>query len=750
MPTFALKIGNAPSANLLSSNLAFVSAQDFPPALLEQYPLLLIKANVYRIEANGAIEKGSIGLNAIQRRSCAVSTGVAVDCTTFSFEGYNQPHYDSVSVEVAPVVKGKVPPQGVDGIELESLIWSLYAKHVVRTSQEIVLDYHGTNIILNIVAVSPPTMPFGMLEKGKSIISFAKPRDTAMVLTNVASQSTSNVIFKHNFDFQTLGIGGLDNQFSQIFRRAFASRIFPPEIVNKLHINHVKGILLYGPPGTGKTLIARQIGKMLNCKEPKIVNGPEVLSKFVGESEERVRQLFEDAEKEQKANPNGGSQLHLIIFDEIDAICKQRGTVRNGTGVNDSIVNQLLSKIDGVESLNNVLIIGMTNRRDMLDEALLRPGRFEVQVEIGLPDEAGRQQILSIHTRHLKENKVLGGDVSLEHLATETKNFSGAEIEGLVKSAVSFAFNRQIDPENPAKPIDPTKMQVTAADFESALVEVRPAYGVNEAEMTTYLAHGLVRYGPGFEKLYSTLLTLAKQVEQSDKTSLLSVLLHGEQATGKTCIAAHIALAANFPFVKVISPEQLVGDSEASKCMRITKVFDDAYKTPIAVIVLDNIERLVEYVDIGPRFSNAVLQTILVLLGKRPPKGRKLFIIGTTSSLSVLKPMEVAASFNLLAEVKKLDREEAQVVTEEILGKDNLEERALGDDILPQAVGIKRLLLAVEMARARASEQSLPRITREILHDCFASCGCYEDQIGKRTMIRLMQKKGDAADDDEY
>ena len=135
-------------------------------------------------------------------------------------------------------------------------------------------------------------------------------------------------------------------------------------------------MLLHGPPGTGKTLIARQIGKMLNGREPKVVNGPEVLSKFVGESEENVRKLFAEAEADSRAR-GPDADLHVIIFDEIDAVCKARGSVASSAGVHDTVVNQLLTKIDGVDALNNILLIGMTNRKDMLDEALLRPGRLE-------------------------------------------------------------------------------------------------------------------------------------------------------------------------------------------------------------------------------------------------------------------------------------------------------------------------------------------------------------------------------------
>ena len=132
--------------------------------------------------------------------------------------------------------------------------------------------------------------------------------------------------------------------------------------------------------------MARTIGQMLNSREQKIVNGPEILDKYVGESEANIRRLFAEAEEEEK-RMGVNSGLHIIIFDEIDAICKARGSTGGNTGVNDTVVNQLLSKIDGVDQLNNVLIIGMTNRRDMIDDALLRPGRLEVSIEIGLPKE---------------------------------------------------------------------------------------------------------------------------------------------------------------------------------------------------------------------------------------------------------------------------------------------------------------------------------------------------------------------------
>ena len=278
----------------------------------------------------------------------------------------------------------------------------------------------------------------------ESQINYYKDTRSPINLKGSTRRPAANSVVRPDFKFEDMGIGGLDKEFSDIFRRAFASRILPPGLTEQLGIQHVRGILLYGPPGTGKTLIARQIGKMLNAREPKVINGPEVLNKYVGQSEENIRKLFADAEKEQKEKGDE-SGLHIIIFDELDAVCKQRGSgAGGGTGVGDSVVNQLLSKLDGVDQLNNLLLIGMTNRKDMIDEALLRSGRLEVHMEISLPDEYGRGQILKIHTAKMRENGKLSNDFDVQELAKLTRNFSGAEISGLVKSASSFALQRHI------------------------------------------------------------------------------------------------------------------------------------------------------------------------------------------------------------------------------------------------------------------------------------------------------------------
>jgi vesicle-fusing ATPase len=545
-------------------------------------------------------------------------------------------------------------------------------------------------------------------------INFYKDAKTPIQLKGSSRRPAANSIIAPDFKFENMGIGGLDTEFSTIFRRAFASRIFPPGLVEKLGIQHVKGILLFGPPGTGKTLIARQIGKMLNAREPKVINGPEVLNKYVGQSEENIRKLFADAEKEYKEKGDE-SGLHIIIFDELDAVCKQRGSgAGGGTGVGDSVVNQLLSKLDGVDQLNNILLIGMTNRMDMIDDALLRPGRLEVHMEISLPDEYGRSQILKIHTQKMRESDVMDRDVNLAELAHLTKNFSGAEINGLVKSATSFAFNRHVKVGTMAGISDDIdQMKVNRQDFHNALEEVKPAFGVSEAELEKCLHGGIIQYSPFIDNILAEGRLFVEQVRKPDSTPLFSVLLHGPPGSGKTALAAKIAIDSEYPFIKLISPEDMVGFNEMAKVQHLSKVFMDAYKSPMSIIVMDNIERIVDWVPIGPRFSNSVLQTIMVLLSKQPPKGRRLLILATTTERSVLQQLDIFNSFNSDIPVPNVNSfEELQHVMQESGAfspqdiQRSLEEIRDITQIEEVGVGIKRILLGIETAKQDADMAS--------------------------------------------
>ena len=455
----------------------------------------------------------------------------------------------------------------------------------------------------------------------------------------------AKALTKFGFNFNEMGVGGLDTEISNIFRRAFTTRLYPAAYLEKYGIHHVKGILLYGPPGTGKTLIARTLANALNVKEFKVVNGPELFDKYVGETEKKIRDLFANAEKDQKENGDDAG-LHVIVFDEIDSLCRARGTVSSGTGVHDSAVNQLLTKIDGVNSLNNIIVIGMTNRKDLIDEAILRPGRLELHIEIGLPDEKGRQQIFNIHTKKMRDNKVLDDDVDLAQLAKLTKNYTGADIESMVKLACSNALSQGLSFGNSKINVNQDH-KVNMKNFLDAFGEIQPMFGLNSQELENCIQFGMINYGTNYEILSSKISSLFEQIKNSNVISLISVLLEGEPGCGKTALASYLALHSGFPYVKIISPESLVKYMESGKYNAIYNTFEDGYKSPYSIIILDNIEKLIEYIRIGPRFSNLLLQTLSVYIKKLPPKkGKKMLIIGTTSCASQLDELGLIDCFD--------------------------------------------------------------------------------------------------------
>jgi vesicle-fusing ATPase len=593
-----------------------------------------------------ACTPGEIGLTDPQRTWAGISLGPQATVTAAPYDVFSQgagAYLGALEVEVGFYSSKKTTETPYDQDELAAQFTKNFENQILAPGQQLLMDVKSIVLRMSIrttqvvslgekvnqesaAAVNDPRAR-GILTR-ETQIDFFKDARTDIKLKSSNRRPAANSIVQPGFKFEDMGIGGLDNEFSAIFRRAFASRIFPPGLVEKLGIQHVRGILLYGPPGTGKTLIARQIGKMLNAREPKVINGPEVLNKYVGQSEENIRKMFADAEKEYKEKGDE-SGLHIIIFDELDAVCKQRGSTGGGTGVGDSVVNQLLSKLDGVDQLNNILLIGMTNRMDMIDEALLRAGRLEIHMEISLPDEHGRAQILNIHTMKMRNNNVIEKDVNLEELAKLTKNFSGAEISGLVKAASSFAFSRHIKVGTMAS-INPDveNMKVCRQDFLSALDEVKPLFGAAEDELGGRISGGIIKFSSYIDDILEDGRLYINQVRKPGSTPILSVALHGPPGSGKTALAARMALDSEYPFIKLISPEDMVGFSEMQKVQQLDKTFRDAYKSDLSVIVIDNIEMLLDWVPIGPRFSNSVLVALKVLLQKKPPGGKVGYTLG--------------------------------------------------------------------------------------------------------------------------
>ncbi|KAG6850645.1 hypothetical protein H0H93_010838 [Arthromyces matolae] len=740
-------VESSPSSEAALTNCLFANPADFQHG---QHVLVNGEfAITVQHDKTGKIMPGNIGVSMLQRQWISLSLQQAI-----TVERLPQPphpsaplYLQSIDLEVGTLKPRLDIQEQFSADEMAKHIVNSFNGVIFSANEPIAFEYHGHNLKATVKAVSVVELAdeqrrgvpssnqrpansnsFGVL-MDRTDITIIKASDSLIKIKSSATKAAPNAILASNFKFEDMGIGGLDSEFSEIFRRAFASRVFPPAIVEKLGIEHVKGILLHGPPGTGKTLIARQIGKMLNAREPKIVNGPEVLSKYVGASEENIRKLFGDAEKEYKEKGDE-SGLHIIIFDELDALFKQRGSTNNGTGVGDTVVNQLLSKMDGVDKLNNILIIGMTNRKDMIDEALLRPGRLEVHMEISLPDEHGRYQILSIHTNQMRVNAVMEKDVDLHELAIVTKNFSGAEIAGLIKSASSFALSRHVKVGTVAGIADDVaNLRVNRGDFMNALDEVHPAFGVSEEEIAQAIQNGILEFDTRIDDILHSGELLVEQVRSSSRSHLVSVLLHGLPGTGKTAVGVSIAQASNFPFIKLITPDNMVGFSESQKVAAITKIFNDSYKSPQSVVVVDNIERLIDWTPMGARFSNAVLQTLLVLFARAPPKGRRLLIIATSSQRPILTDLgftEFDSEFNVppITTLAALDsvlrqvelfsssQERHQVIKE--LQQSGFEG---GDLEIKFRIGIKKLLSVIEMARQEPDNvaQRLVKALMEVL-----------------------------------
>jgi vesicle-fusing ATPase len=711
MTSLTLLITKCSSDTLALTNKIYLNPNDFS-VLFGKKPscdcYVTIKNFVYLCEPAFLTKQNTTEVPNMIRRTASLVLGESIDIKPYVLSNTRnyiltlnvevdilksidkQKNHNFQSSKIIEFMKFKLNNQiftigQIIGIEINNICLTILIKNIITTN------------LINDSNINNEISDHGIYTEATSVILVKNPKSNITIDDNNVKGKMLK-FFDKNWDTEKFGIGGLNREFGVMFRRVFASRLCSAEDIKRFHARHVRGMLLYGPPGTGKTLIARQIGKLLNAREPKIVNGPEILNKFVGASEENIRKLFIDAETEY-AKRGDDSELHIIIMDELDAICRARGSKSDSTGVGDTVVNQLLTKFDGVKSLNNILIIGMTNRKELIDPALLRPGRMEVHMEIGLPNEEGRIQILRIHTMHLLENNALDTDVDISYLAKETKNFSGAELEGLVQSALSFSINRSIDPNNITK-FNTGNTKITQDDFINALSECHPAFGVSNEDFKNCSPNGIINYDKNFEMLIKKCNRYIKQVRESNRTPLLSIILEGEPGTGKTAIATTLAIQSKYPYIKILSGENLVGLSESSKADNIIKCFEDAHRSPLSIIIIDDIERILEFVPIGPRFSNTILQLLMVYFKKNPPEDRQLLIIGTTSNKFILDQMGLFTNVTDMINIPEIETNEAFI---NILNKMSFsytdEEYIKLQSCFNKKIAIKKLITLIETAK---------------------------------------------------
>ncbi len=377
-------------------------------------------------------------------------------------------------------------------------------------------------------------------------------------------------------------IGGMKHIIQRI-RELVELPLRHPELFKRLGIEPPKGVLLYGPPGVGKTLLAKAVANEAEAYFIAI-NGPEIMSKFYGESEQRLREIFEQAKKNAPA---------IIFIDEIDAIAPKRDEVVGE--VERRVVAQLLALMDGLESRGDVIVIAATNRPNALDPALRRPGRFDREIEIPLPDKQGRLEILQIHTRGVP----LSEDVDLLKLAEMTHGYTGADLAALVKEAALHALRRylpEIDLESDTIPAEVLeKMEVRMEDFLAAYKEIVPS-GLREI----YVEVPEVRWSDvgGLEDVKQQLreavewpLKYPEVFEQMGIQPPKGILLFGPPGTGKTLLAKAVATESGANFIAIRGPEILskwVGESEKA----IRQTFRRARQVAPAIIFFDEIDAI--------------------------------------------------------------------------------------------------------------------------------------------------------------
>ena len=361
-------------------------------------------------------------------------------------------------------------------------------------------------------------------------------------------------------------IGGLDDELDRV-REMIELPLSDPDVFRRLSVSPPSGVLLYGPPGTGKTLIARAVANEVDAYFD-VISGPEIVSKYKGESEEQLREAFDRAAENAPA---------ILFIDEVDSIAGARD---EDSDMENRVVAQLLTLMDGLEDRGKVVVIGATNRVDAVDPARRRGGRFDREIVVGVPDEAGRREILDVHTRGMP----LGEDVDLDRLASRTHGFVGADIASLTTEAAMHALRRTRD-----------EPYVTRADFEAALAAVEPS------AMREYVAESpAVDFSDvgGLEDAKSTLeravewpLSYGPLFEAADTDPPSGVLLYGPPGTGKTLLARALAGESGVNFVHVNGPELLdryVGESEES----VREVFDLARQTAPSIVFIDEIDAI--------------------------------------------------------------------------------------------------------------------------------------------------------------
>ena len=513
------------------------------------------------------------------------------------------------AVNAEQVILSPTEKIAAEGLQ-EYMIYN-YLNHVFTTGDSISLNTQMGSRVQFVVTNTKPSKPVIVTEE--TIFKLG-------AMTKAVDSSVPRITYDE--------LGGLKREVLKI-REMVELPMRHPELFEKIGVEAPKGVLLYGPPGNGKTLLAKAVAGETNAHFISL-SGPEIMGKHYGESEERIREIFTQAEE------NAPS---IIFIDEIDSIAPKRDEVSGE--VEKRIVSQLLTLMDGMKSRGKVVVIAATNRPDSIDPALRRPGRFDREIEIGIPDDEGRFDILSIHTRGMPiEEKV-----DLKQISKVTHGFVGADLEVLAKEAAMRSLRRilpeiDLDEEKISSEII-QKIKITNEDFRDALKEVRPSalreVQVQIPNVSWDDVGGLDQLKDELKEAVEWPIKYKEAYDYVDVETPKGILLHGPPGTGKTLIAKALAKMTESNFISIKGPELLskwVGESEKG----VREIFRKARQAAPCIIFLDEVDALVPRRGSGGSEShvteNVVSQILTEIDGLE--ELHNVLIIGATNRLDIV------------------------------------------------------------------------------------------------------------------
>ena len=593
----------------------------------------------------------------------------------------------------------KISVKSVEAVNAEQIVLSPTEKISIDGLQEYMIYNYLNHVFTTGDSISLSTQMGG---KVQFVITSTKPSKPVIVTENTIfklgpmTKAIDATIPRITYD----ELGGLKNEVQKI-REMVELPMRHPELFEKIGVEAPKGVLLYGPPGTGKTLLAKAVAGETNAHFISL-SGPEIMGKYYGESEERIRDIFKQAEENSPS---------IIFIDEIDSIAPKRDEVSGE--LEKRIVSQLLTLMDGMKSRGKVVVIAATNRPDSIDPALRRPGRLDREIEIGIPDDEGRFDILSIHTRGMPIDE----KVDLKQISKITHGFVGADLEVLSKEAAMRSLRRilpeiDLDEEKISTEIL-QKIQVTGEDFRDALKEVKPSalreVQVQIPNVSWDDVGGLAGLKEELREAVEWPIKHKEAFDFVDVETPKGILLHGPPGTGKTLIAKALAKMTESNFISIKGPELLskwVGESEKG----VREIFRKARQAAPCIIFLDEVDALVPRRGSGGSGShvteNVVSQILTEIDGLE--ELHNVLIIGATNRLDIVdEALLRPGRFDRIIEVPNPDSKGREQIF-----KIHTRKKPLADDVnISKLVGLTDGFNGAEIAAVanRAATTALKR-----------------------------------------